>query len=603
MPRATTIALALCLVCAAFTGTGVAAESAVVTENAVGSESALESDPEAKPNVDSATVASPTDASNEPRIVAAYPNPVSHGDRGEYVELWLPPDRDALVLTDGQTTVRLAGNVSGRVVVAAEPNEVHVDGDPHTVAASGLALANTGATLQLRDPEGRVRHAVTYDRAPEGQRWNTTAAEWRPLGYEPRDPNTYDGTEATVFTLPDLPTIPRSTLRDADDRLLLAGYTLTSEKVVRALVAAHDRGVTVRVLLEGSPVGGIDRRQAVALDRLTTAGVDVTVLDGARSRFAYHHAKYAVVDDETLVLTENWKPAGTGGRGSRGWGVRASNPTLAADLAALFNRDAAGIEATAWEQYRRGRTFDSADPATGDYARELEAESVHVRRMRLLTAPGNAEGEMVDEIDSAESSLVTLQPTIERESALVRACLRAASRGVEVRILLSDAWYVVEDNRDHVAALNDHAERRNLPLTARIADPRGQYEKVHAKGLVVDERTAYVGSLNWNSQAAARNREVVLELRGNAAAGYFAAAFDADWERSGERRPVGIVIAAIVAACLAAVVARERISFGNGEPVAVATENRRDGADGREVATGSVAAGEESRTTGDMDDA
>lgn len=577
MSRAIAIALVGCLVCAAFAGTGVATESAVATDHAVTAESEQESDVVAEPNANSVAVASPTATSAEPQIVAVYPNPVSPGDVGEYVELWLPPDGDggALVLIVGRTTVRLASNVSGRVVVTAEPSEVRVGGDPHTVTASGLALANSGATLQLRDPEGQVRHAVAYDRAPEGDRWNATTAEWRPLGYEPRDPHTYDGAEATVFTLPDAPTVPQSTLEDADERILLAGYTLTSEKVVSALLAAHDRGIPVRVLLEGSPIGGIDRRQAVALDRLTTAGVEVTVLDGPRSRFAYHHAKYAVVDDEALVLTENWKPAGTGGQGSRGWGAKASDPALADDLAILFARDTAGIDATAWAQYRQGRTFEAANPATGEYSQEIEPESVHVGRVRLLTAPGNAESEMVSEIDRAESSLVTLQPTIERESELVRACLRAASRGVEVRILLSDAWYVVEDNRDHVAALNDRAERRDLPLTARIAQPRGQYEKVHAKGLVVDERTAYVGSLNWNSQAAAQNREVVLEFRGKAAARYFAAAFEADWERSGDRLPVSLVIAAIVAACLAAVVARRRISFGDGDPAAVTAE--RDG--------------------------
>lgn len=541
MARHTAIALIVCLVFAGLAG-AVPGTASAVTAGPAG-----ETGQNERPDT--------------ARIVALYPSPVTHMDAGEFVELWLPPGTGPFRLREGQTTVRLPANHTGRVVVTNAPNQTRVDGSPELVAAPGLALADESGRVRLIGPEGRTRQTATYDDAPEGDRWITAAAEWQPLGYEPRAPRSYDGVEATAFTLPDSPSVPRSTLREADDRLLLAGYTLTSGTVARALVDAHERGATVEVLVEQSPIGGMTRKQATVLDRLTAAGIDVRVVGGPRSRFAYHHAKYAVVDDEALVLTENWKPVGTGGHGSRGWGVSVADSALADDLATLFREDSTAIDTTSWSQHRRGRSFEPTNATTEQYPQAIRSESVRVDRLRLLTTPGNAEGEMVAAIDSAEHSVSVVQPSVGRESALVRACLRAAARGVEVRILLSSAWYAVEENRALVSTLTDRAERRDVPLSARVARPGGQYEKIHAKGLVVDGQTAYVGSLNWNPQAAAQNREVVLALHGERPAEYFAAVFEADWKRSGDRLPLGVVIAVLVAIGIAGVIARKRIGF------------------------------------------
>jgi hypothetical protein len=58
--------------------------------------------------------------------------------------------------------------------------------------------------------------------------------------------------------------------------------------------------VTVRVLVEGGPVGGVSRRSAGLLDRFTEAGVEVRVVSGPHARYQFHHAKYAVVGDRAL---------------------------------------------------------------------------------------------------------------------------------------------------------------------------------------------------------------------------------------------------------------------------------------------------------------
>jgi phosphatidylserine/phosphatidylglycerophosphate/cardiolipin synthase-like enzyme len=333
-----------------------------------------------------------------------------------------------------------------------------------------------------------------------------------------------------------------------------------------ALAAAERRGVQVRVLVDDGPVGGITRREAAVLDSLADGGVDVEVIGGARARYEFHHAKYAVVDDRALVLTENWKPSGTGGHGSRGWGVVVPGEATARELAEVFRADVGWNDTRSWERFRRGQSFEPSSPANETYPTRFAPETVPVESVTLVTAPDNAESAVVSLLRSANDSVRVEQMSVGgRRQPFVRATLAAARRGVEVRILLSDAWYVEEENRELVRWLNERATAEGLPLAARVADPRG-FEKIHAKGVVVDGEHVVVGSLNWNNHSARQNREVAVVLHGEKAGRYYGRVFDADWRASGDgsRLPLGLVAVVAVAVAGAAAVARREVRFDRG---------------------------------------
>ncbi|SEO35011.1 PLD-like domain-containing protein [Halogranum amylolyticum] len=459
-----------------------------------------------------ASAASPPPDSSPPHddrdayVVSLYPNPFADGDRGEFVVVGLSAERSGnWTLTDGEATVALPTDATGsngsptRLVVTVTPTALPNGTTGRVVRApAAFELANGGERLRLKR-DGVVVDRVAYENAPEGERWRRDRTpRWRPLGFSPRSVAVAGSTTAETFVLPDAPDVPRRTLRSADRRILLAGYTFASPHVANLLVAAAERGVRVRVLVDDAPVGGTTIRQAAALDRLEAAGVDVAVVGGERARYDYHHPKYAVVDDRALVLTENWKPSGTGGRSNRGWGVRVASTATADELAAVFRTDATGPDTTPWSQFRRGRSFTASRSANGTYRAQFDSRSVAVDRVRLVTAPGNAERAIVGVVDSATERVSVVQPTVGgRHHPFLRATLRAAERGVDVRILLSGTWYVAEENRRLVDWLNERAERRNLPLEARVAAPDGRFEKIHAKAVVADDRVV-VGSVNWN---------------------------------------------------------------------------------------------------------
>ncbi|GCF14579.1 phospholipase [Haloarcula mannanilytica] len=495
-----------------------------------------------------------------------YPDPVAGGDDGEFVVLDVPDRTDIgqYAITDGDSTAGVPNTTArGQVVFSTAPNRTRKLTDRPVVGLDGhFALANGGERVRLQRANQTV-DAVRYTDAVEGELGvvNGSVIRWRPLGATDRPVVRAAGGEVRAFALPDAPAAPLRPIRNASDRVYLAGYTLSSARVADALIAAQRRGATVRVLLEGEPVGSRTATEARTLDRLTDAGVSVRVLTGSRARYRYHHAKYAVADEQAVVLTENWKPAGTGGNSSRGWGVITAQPRVVDGLNQTFRTDAGWQDSERWQEYRQGRQFEQGEPATGSYPSEYRTASVSVRRTDLLVTPDNAQGVLVETIDGADESIDVIQPTVGSwDSPLLRALRRAASRGVEVRLLLSDAWYVREENSQTAQRFQEWAERNDAPLTAAVANPDGRYEKIHAKGAVIDDERVVVGSLNWNEQAATENREVVLVLHGSDAADYFGAVFDADWEAGGFDTPVG-VLAALLGVLVVAGLAARRLVF------------------------------------------
>ncbi|MFB6189127.1 MAG: phospholipase D-like domain-containing protein [Halapricum sp.] len=509
------------------------------------------------------TASAPTDGNAS--IAAVYPNPIAPGDAGEYVVLSVPPDTDLgdYRFGDDEGVTPLPNRTaSGRVVLTSNRSQVpgSVSG-PVVECPSCPALANAGERLTLDGPAGRL-DAVEYSDAPEGDVLRPGEdRRWRPLGATAFDPIVGESGTARVFTLPDSPEEPVDLLRGADRRIMLAGYTLTSERVTDALVAAHDRGVAVDVLVDGGPVGGLTNRSAAALDRLRAANVSVRLIGGHAARYRFHHAKYAVVDDRAVVMTENWKPAGVGGASSRGWGTVVGSPAVVDGLARMFRADFGGRDAIPWGRFRENATFEDIPPTHGRYPDRLAPETLPVDRVELIAAPDNAAGRVGGLLANATDSIDIIQVSIGgRDDVLLGNAIDAARRGVDVEILLSNAWYVRDENHRLAVQLRALAERENLPVRVRLADPGGRYEKIHAKGVVIDGDTAVVGSLNWNANAYHNNREVALVLHGEQVGAYFERAFERDWRGGVTTVPVGLLVVAIVAIGLAGAIAC-RIDF------------------------------------------
>ncbi|ELY38257.1 phospholipase D-like domain-containing protein [Natronorubrum tibetense] len=526
--------------------------------------------------------------SSTPRIVELYPNPTTYGNVGEYLVLETPTDTrlENWAITDGHTTANLPNEtVSGRVAVSTDPDataELTDTDDPVLELEGHLRLAADGDELELRNGSTAI-DSVSYDRAPTAERWyrNEDEAEaedatesrpadgdWHPRGATCLPVSSADVDEATAFVLPDETDLPRETIREADDRLLLAGYTLTSQDIADELVDAADRGVDVAVLLESGPVGGTPEATEPVLETLEEGNVDVRAIGGEGSRYRYHHPKYAVADDHVLVTTENWKPSGIGGDSSRGWGVRLADDSLAADLAAVFRADHEGWDTVSGTAFRANASFvddDSAGAPSRSFPTEYEPETFPIDSAELLVAPDNAEGRLLELLGEADNEILVKQAAVADDVSVLEATLEAARRGVDVEILLDSSWYHEDENEALARELEATADDESLSLEVRLLKETDRFEKIHAKGVVIDREIAVVGSANWNENAFENNREVLLALHSEEVAAYYAGVFADDWEGDGGlwALPFGLSVTVVVALALAALVGHRYVRFGD----------------------------------------
>ncbi len=293
-------------------------------------------------------------------------------------------------------------------------------------------------------------------------------------------------------------------------------YTFENADLAEVLVGRLQAGVRVRVLVDGSPAGGIDPNQRWCLDRIASAGGAVYWLDdggAVRRRYKAAHAKLGVIDGETVLLgSENPSlgaaPSddfGDGTAGRRGVFLAIDAPSLAGWARDLVARDLDP------EGHADLRPFQRRDPQRGAPAPDFRPArsgggegyspvapdplvAAGEFDLELLTAPENALapdagllGLLSRTGDRGEVLAQQLKEPVwwgagpeDGPTALnprVQGYLSAARRGARVRLLLDGYFDDPADARGNaatVAYLNGLAESEGLDLAARLGNPAGR---------------------------------------------------------------------------------------------------------------------------------
>jgi phosphatidylserine/phosphatidylglycerophosphate/cardiolipin synthase-like enzyme len=321
--------------------------------------------------------------------------------------------------------------------------------------------------------------------------------------------------------------------------------------MARSLVEASRRGVDVTVLLEGGPVGGISDEEKEAVAALRNAKIPVTLMASGNTvhpPYRFDHAKYLIIDrNRVLVTSENFKSNGfpeEGLSGNRGWGVVLEDEGVARYFSSVYTHDSAG----GWCSPAAFSGGSTEYPSTHEYRAEFSPYRFEDAKVVPVISPDTSY--LISEmITGSEFSLDIQQAYITNQTdgsfnPFLEEAIRAARRGVRVRILLDSYYYNTEgpgDNDEMVLNLNRLAAAEKLPLEARLADlEAGNFEKIHNKGVIADGRAVLVSSINWNDNSPLFNREtgVIIEHQGVGA--YFTHVFEEDWAGSDmSGRPVG----------------------------------------------------------------
>jgi cardiolipin synthase len=501
-------------------------------------------------------------------ITEFCPDPYLPGDPDEYLVLEGDGVLDGFVLSDGEGGFRFppGTRISGRLVVARNgpaferthghpPDfeiEDHVPTIPDVIPNGNLLMANRADELYLYRGTTLVQQvAWPADVHPrEGQIHYLEDGVWDPrplfIGQSRFSPATFEGVTVTAFAAPDCAyEVFSSTVASAEREILVNVYEFTDPGMAEDLIRARERGVAVTVLLEGGPVGGVPPEERAIAGALNRSGIVVLAMantDAAHTKYRYDHAKYLVVDKQTVLIgSENYKPGGypaPGLQGNRGWGVCLTDPELAAYFREVFLFDTRGGDIVPFE----GTGGELHTPWAPSYTVEFAPCRTEGARVTPVVSPDTSHLitrllEEAEESIAIEQAYITNQTKYELNPYLA-AAINASRRGVSVQVLLDAAWFNTEgdaDNDEMVEIVNRIAAAEGLRLEARLADlEANNLAKIHNKGVVVDKRAVLVSSINWNANSPGFNREAGVIIEHPDIAAYYAGVFEDDWDASGE---------------------------------------------------------------------
>jgi len=267
-------------------------------------------------------------------------------------------------------------------------------------------------------------------------------------------------------------------LNHAQNTVFMEAYILSDTPILHALERAAAQGVTVFVLLEHRPFGLGNYPDHISSE-LDAAGVHVR---WSSSRFTYTHAKFLVLDDRTAVIST-----------------------------ANFSR-------SAFDTNREVIEVDTSKSDVHELSNIFRADWDHLPAVldsgTLLVSPSNARQGLYRLVRSARHSIEIYAEEFQDPGMESRLASRARAH-VTVRILLPPS------------ALGHLTKAETQTLSIRtLGSPY-----VHAKVIIVDGRTAFVGSENLSQTSLDANREVGLLTRGSSLA-RLEKVFNSDWNRA-----------------------------------------------------------------------
>ncbi len=393
---------------------------------------------------------------------------------------------------------------------------------------SSMETLPQGAYAKRRDLDKNEKESWTWER------------EWM-VGHSEFQAETinYEG-NATAFASPDssYESIMHF-LDNVNSSLDIAIYQISDVRIAERIANLSENGVSVRLLVEGDPVQGMSKRGRDCLGLIAESGGEIRkITRNEYDPFNYYHPKYMVGDNFSVFLTsENFVASSFSPEmsyGNRGWGVILETKRLSSYYGEVFDFD--------WEFgvnfSSPSREIKPIDLSHGNYSpfanRTVFRDEFDVTPV-LAPDTSMCESTIKGMIESSEESIYVQQYYIRhwesKDNPYLEAIKRAAERGVEVKIMLDSTWYHMEGNGNEkiVEELNEFARKREVELEARSLSRFKGLLKSHNKGMVVDQNSVLVSTINWNANSPLQNREAGVIIENEGLGEYYSNIFLEDW--------------------------------------------------------------------------
>ena len=141
----------------------------------------------------------------------------------------------------------------------------------------------------------------------------------------------------------------------------------------------------------------------------------------------------------------------------------------------------------------------------------------------LIVLPDDSVQPILDAIDGATKSL-RIKMFIFTDPSLLDAVIAAHRRGVNVRIMLNP-------KRRSGVSENDESRSKLEAAGIEVRDSNPAFDLTHEKSMVVDDKIAFVKSLNWQTKNLTGTRDYAIVTRHAHEVEEIINGFEADWNR------------------------------------------------------------------------
>ena len=150
-------------------------------------------------------------------------------------------------------------------------------------------------------------------------------------------------------------------------------------------------------------------------------------------------------------------------------------------------------------------------------------------------SPDTSEEVICDMIESANESIYIEQLYIYRDwgskiSPFVERLINKSKQGVDIKVILNYNPYY-EATNEKCNHTRQYFEEHGIEVKFVFTN-WSYFTNVHNKGMIVDNKSVLISSINWNENSVTRNREAGIIIENEAVARYYAEVFFYDWNLS-----------------------------------------------------------------------
>lgn len=276
----------------------------------------------------------------------------------------------------------------------------------------------------------------------------------------------------------------------AKKSILIKMFLFSDPGLINAVIAAKERGVKVKVMLNPARRNGEEENEDTR-KLLEAAGIEVR---DSNPSFIITHEKSMVIDEElAFVKSLNWETKNL--TETRDYAIITSHPLEVAEIVLCFDAD--------WHR----KNFDPGE------------------NTRLIWCSINGRARIAKFIDEAQHSLFVQNERFQ-DLVIIERLVRAASRGVKVHVMARPPHTLKIDK------LVEGVGGLRIMGDIGIKIHKLRHLKLHGKMLLADGCRAIVGSINLTPGSFDHRRELAIEVHDPEVIDRLKKIAHFDWENS-----------------------------------------------------------------------